>query len=79
MNTRYQTRLQMRNQTNTVEQKEFSSHHCYNTRLNNRVKKVGHNYNTRQNPQQNVFIDFDEASKEWNNNKSRVGQSYKYI
>lgn len=26
-----------------------------------------------------VHIDFDEASREWNKNKRRVGQSYEYI
>ena len=27
----------------------------------------------------NIRIDFDEASKEWNANKRRVGQSYEYV
>ena len=27
----------------------------------------------------NVRIDFDEASREWNKNKRRVGQSYEYV
>ena len=29
-------------------------------------------------PKYNVQIDFDEASKAWNANKRRVGQSYEY-
>ena len=92
MNTRYQTRLQSRLQKSTDQQEcdkpiEFSSNHCYNTRLQNRLNdsnyqetKHQHRYNTRKiKTTYNITFDFDEASNEWNRNKRRVGQMYEYI
>ncbi len=42
------------------------------------VPPANHRYNTRYSSQYNNDIDFDEASREWNSNKRRVGQMYEY-
>jgi hypothetical protein len=42
------------------------------------VPPANHRYNTRYSTQYNNDIDFDEASREWNGNKRRVGQMYEY-
>lgn len=48
--------------------------HLYNTRANKPLL----DYQSSR-PTYSVQIDFDEASREWNRNKKRVGQSYVYI
>ena len=55
----------------------------YNTRLQSRIRNMissefSDNIQQMNPPKYNVQIDFDEASKAWNANKRRVGQSYEY-
>ncbi len=55
----------------------------YNTRLQSRIRNMissefSENIEQMNLPKYDVQIDFDEASKAWNANKRRVGQSYEY-
>jgi len=63
-----------------------SSQTNYITRAHNRLQKQDHcntRYNTRSHTNDNITlnveIDFDDASREWNRNKRRIGQMYEYI
>lgn len=70
-NTRLQTRIRELISSNLDESNQ-------NTRptIREEISKEVSNICSIKN---NVHIDFDEASREWNKNKRRVGQSYEYI
>ena len=52
--------------------------YCLKKEIIHHYAPNNHRYNTRYSTQYNNDIDFDEASREWNGNKRRVGQMYEY-
>tara|TARA_B110000208_G_C11372138_1_gene285391 strand:+ start:82 stop:381 length:300 start_codon:yes stop_codon:yes gene_type:complete len=65
------------------QQQIMESVPSYNTRLQSRIRDtISSEFSEdiqQMNGAYNIRIDFDEASKEWNANKRRVGQSYEYV
>tara|TARA_B100001287_G_scaffold276668_1_gene288585 strand:+ start:3993 stop:4355 length:363 start_codon:yes stop_codon:yes gene_type:complete len=56
--------------------------YCIKSEITREYTPTNHRYNTRYssnfNKKYNVDIDFDDASREWNRNKRRVGLMYEY-
>jgi hypothetical protein len=71
-NTRLQTRIRdlIHDKVNENNQTTRSS---IREELSKEVSNISYSI------ENNVHIDFDEASREWNKNKRRVGQSYEYV
>jgi hypothetical protein len=82
--TSYVSCFQMNSYFTRFQQQILDSEPNYNTRLQSRIRTMINN-EFEQNiapinrPLYDVCIDFDEASRAWNANKRRVGQSYEYI
>ena len=73
-----------RSQTSTQASSQTPS--TYITRARKRLQQQDNmtsGYNTRSRSKANITldvdIDFDDASREWNRNKRRVGQMYQYV
>lgn len=52
--------------------------YCLKNEIIHHYAPNNHRYNTRYSARYNNDIDFDEASREWNRNKRRVGFNYEY-
>jgi hypothetical protein len=76
-NTRLQNRLSNLQENRTLNKDDINEFGpAFNTR-HSFVNVVPTNTPSLKN-ELSVEIDFDEASREWNKNKRRVGQSYEY-
>ena len=69
----YNTRLQTRIRELISNNLDESTRPTIREELNKEVTNIKYSI------ENNVHIDFDEASRAWNRNKRRVGQSYEYI
>ena len=75
----YNTRLQSRIRS-IINDNLNESNQTMRANIRNEIQFAGDSIDNNQlNQSSNINIDFDEASRAWNANKRRVGQSYEYV
>lgn len=78
-NTRLQSRIRSIINDNLNESNQTMRANIRNE-IQNGIQFAGDSIDNNQlNQSSNINIDFDEASRAWNANKRRVGQSYEYV
>lgn len=75
----YNTRLQSRIRS-IINDNMNESNQTMRAKIRNEIQFAHDSIdNNELNQSNNINIDFDEASRAWNANKRRVGQSYEYV